>query len=85
KMTLQKHMFHTPMSSTALHFSPPQDEHHHEDRPDLLGEQKEFYMLFAEPEVSQTSSREPTILLCLVAATEDHLSLRDTVDIVVQV
>ncbi|GKF53557.1 hypothetical protein Tco_0160467 [Tanacetum coccineum] len=26
------------MSSAALHYSPPQDEHHHEDRLDLLGE-----------------------------------------------
>nr|GEU65655.1 hypothetical protein [Tanacetum cinerariifolium] len=42
-------------------------------------------MLFAEPKVFQTSSGEPTILLCLVAATEDHLSLGDTADIVVQV
>nr|GEX46623.1 hypothetical protein [Tanacetum cinerariifolium] len=63
----------------------PQDDHHHKDRPDLLGERQEFYMLFAEPKVSQTSSGEPAILLCLVAATEDHLSLRDTTNIVVQV
>ncbi|GKA56632.1 hypothetical protein Tco_0755704 [Tanacetum coccineum] len=33
--------------------------------------------------MSQTSSEVPAILLCLVAATEDWLSLIDTVDIVV--
>nr|GEY19721.1 hypothetical protein [Tanacetum cinerariifolium] len=60
------------------------DEYHHEDRPDLLGERHEFYMLFMEHEVSQTSFGEPTILLYLVAATKDHLSLRDIADIVVQ-
>nr|GEW69400.1 hypothetical protein [Tanacetum cinerariifolium] len=63
---------------------PPQDGHHHEDHPDLLGERHEFYMLFAEPEVYHTSSGEPTILLCLVAATKDHLSSGDTTDIIVQ-
>nr|GEV83648.1 putative reverse transcriptase domain-containing protein [Tanacetum cinerariifolium] len=67
-----------------LHYSLPQDEHHHEDRPDLLGERHEFYMLFMEPKVSQTSFGEPTICPCLVAATEDHLLSRDTTDIVVQ-
>nr|GEU96879.1 zinc finger BED domain-containing protein RICESLEEPER 2-like [Tanacetum cinerariifolium] len=82
-MTLQIHMLRTLMSSTALHYSPPQDEHHHEDRPDLLGERHEFYMLFVESEVSQTSSGEPTIWLCLVATTEDRLSSRDTANIVV--
>nr|GEX61045.1 hypothetical protein [Tanacetum cinerariifolium] len=73
-MTLQIHMLRTLMSSAALHYSPPQDEHHHEDLPDLLGERKEFYMLFVVPEVFQNTSREPTIVLCLVAAIEDHIS-----------
>nr|GEV51031.1 hypothetical protein [Tanacetum cinerariifolium] len=50
-MTLQIHMLHTLMSSTALHYSPPQDEHHHKDRLDLLGERQEFYMLFVVHEV----------------------------------
>nr|GFA97903.1 hypothetical protein [Tanacetum cinerariifolium] len=68
-----------------LHYSLPQDKHHHEDRPDLLGERHEFYMLFVEPKVSQTLFGEPTIYLCLVAATKDHLLSRDTTDIVVQV
>ncbi|GJW54890.1 hypothetical protein Tco_0098975 [Tanacetum coccineum] len=31
------------MSSAALHYYPPRDEHPHEDRPDLLGEGQEFY------------------------------------------
>nr|GEZ39451.1 hypothetical protein [Tanacetum cinerariifolium] len=79
-MTLQIHMLRTPMSSAALHYSPPQDEHH----PDLLGKRQEFYMLFVKPEVSQTLSGEPTILLCLVTATKDHLSSRDKADIVIQ-
>ncbi|GJU49410.1 putative reverse transcriptase domain-containing protein [Tanacetum coccineum] len=33
-------------SSAASHYSPPLDEHHHEDRPDLLGKRQEFYMHF---------------------------------------
>nr|GEV17988.1 high affinity nitrate transporter 2.6-like [Tanacetum cinerariifolium] len=73
-MTHQIHMLHTLMSSASLHYSPSQDEHHHEDRPDLLGERQELYTLFVEHEVSQTSSGEPTISLCLVAATEDPFS-----------
>ncbi|GJT86133.1 hypothetical protein Tco_1067850 [Tanacetum coccineum] len=61
---------------------PPQNEHHHEDRPDILDERQKFY--YSEVlEMSQTSSEVPAILLCLVAATEDWLSLIDTVDIVV--
>nr|GEV64631.1 reverse transcriptase domain-containing protein [Tanacetum cinerariifolium] len=81
-LELQIHMLHTLISSVSLHYSPPQDEHHHEDRPDLLGERQELYTLFVEPKVSQTSSGEPTISLCLVAATEDRLSLRDIANIV---
>ncbi|GKA05064.1 hypothetical protein Tco_0684184 [Tanacetum coccineum] len=73
-MTLQTHKLHTPMSSISLHYSPPQDEHHHEDHPDLLGEQHEFYMQFVVPYFFQTSSGEPTILLCLVVVIEDQLS-----------
>ncbi|GKF88336.1 hypothetical protein Tco_0259213, partial [Tanacetum coccineum] len=73
-MTLQTHKLLTPMSSAALHYSPPQDEHHHEDRPNLLGERQEFYMQFVVPYFFQTSSGEPTILLCLVVAIEDQLS-----------
>nr|GEZ74029.1 hypothetical protein [Tanacetum cinerariifolium] len=53
---------------------PPQDEHHHEDHPDLLDEWQKFYMLSVVHEVSQTSSGMLAILLCLVAATEEHLS-----------
>ncbi|GJU08071.1 hypothetical protein Tco_1124501 [Tanacetum coccineum] len=82
-MTLQSHMLHTQMSSSALHYSPPQDEHHHEDRPDLLGEWQEFYKLSKAPGVSQISSGVPAILLCLVATTEGRLSLIDIVNIVV--
>ncbi|GJQ96913.1 hypothetical protein Tco_0008052 [Tanacetum coccineum] len=73
-MTLQTHKLHTPMSSAALHYSPPQDEHHHEDRPDLLGKRQEFYMQFMVPYFFQTSSGEPTILLYLVVVIEDQLS-----------
>ncbi|GJS36936.1 hypothetical protein Tco_0535318, partial [Tanacetum coccineum] len=62
------------MSSAALHYTPPQDEHHHEDRPDLLGERQKFYMQFVVLYFFQTSSGEPTILLCLVIAIEDQLS-----------
>ncbi|GJU02854.1 hypothetical protein Tco_1113192 [Tanacetum coccineum] len=32
------------MSSAFMHHSPPQDEHHHADRPDLLGEWQKVYM-----------------------------------------
>ncbi|GKC73904.1 hypothetical protein Tco_1119787 [Tanacetum coccineum] len=73
-MTLQIHKLYTPRSSATLHYSPPQDEHHHEDRPDLSGERKEFYMQFVVLYVFQTSSGEPTILLCLVVVIEDQLS-----------
>nr|GEV07795.1 hypothetical protein [Tanacetum cinerariifolium] len=52
----------------------PQDEHQHEDRLDLLGEQQKFYMLSVVPEVSQTSFGVLAIFLWLVAATEDRLS-----------
>ncbi|GKG40535.1 hypothetical protein Tco_0467312, partial [Tanacetum coccineum] len=67
-MTLQTHKLHTSI------YSPPQDEHHHEDRPDLLGKRQEFYMQFVVLYFFQTSSGEPTILLCLVVAIEDQLS-----------
>nr|GEV49352.1 hypothetical protein [Tanacetum cinerariifolium] len=30
------------------HYSPPRDEHHHEDRPDLLGEWQNFYKEFED-------------------------------------
>nr|GFC12681.1 hypothetical protein [Tanacetum cinerariifolium] len=70
-------------SAIFFSFASSMDEHHHKDRPDLLGKRQEFYMLFVEPEVSQTSSGEPTISLCLVAATKDHLSSRDIADIIV--
>ncbi|GJU23239.1 hypothetical protein Tco_1156581 [Tanacetum coccineum] len=82
-MTLQSHMLHTQMSSAALHYSPPQDKHHHEDRLDLLDERQEFYKLSKVPGVSQISSGVAVILLCLVATTEGRLSLIDIVDIVV--
>ncbi|GJY22988.1 hypothetical protein Tco_0396646 [Tanacetum coccineum] len=46
--TLQSHVLHTQMSSAALHYSPPQDEHHHEDHPDLLALFSIIYRQFLE-------------------------------------
>ncbi|GKA64451.1 hypothetical protein Tco_0764057 [Tanacetum coccineum] len=48
KTTLQSHVLHTQMSSAALHYSPPQDEHHHEDHPDLLALFSIIYRQFLE-------------------------------------
>ncbi|GKA38892.1 hypothetical protein Tco_0731443 [Tanacetum coccineum] len=36
------------MSSAALHYSPPKEEHHHEDCPDFSGERQKFYMQFVQ-------------------------------------
>ncbi|GJZ21292.1 hypothetical protein Tco_0558331 [Tanacetum coccineum] len=48
-MTLQIHKLHTLRSSAALHYCPPQDEHHHEVHPNLVGERQESYILFVVP------------------------------------
>ncbi|GKG43392.1 hypothetical protein Tco_0480076 [Tanacetum coccineum] len=73
-MTLQIHMLHTLMSSAFLHYSPPQDEHHHEDCLDLWCERQKVYKQYVVPESSKTSSGEPTRLLYLVVVAEDQSS-----------
>nr|GFA85109.1 hypothetical protein [Tanacetum cinerariifolium] len=35
-----KHRFHAQISSASLHYSPPQEEHHHKGRSDLMGERQ---------------------------------------------